>query len=31
MADDPNLTSEFVESQKRLYSGFFYKRFIEGL
>jgi PBSX family phage terminase large subunit len=31
MADNPNLTTEFVESQKRLYSGFFYKRFIEGL
>jgi len=31
MADNPNLTAEFVESQKRLYSGFFYKRFIEGL
>jgi PBSX family phage terminase large subunit len=31
MADNPNLTEEFVESQKRLYSGFFYKRFIEGL
>src|SRR5580692_9378979 len=31
MDDNPNLTPEFVESQKRLYSGFFYKRFIEGL
>jgi PBSX family phage terminase large subunit len=31
MADNPNLTAEFVDSQKRLYSGFFYKRFIEGL
>jgi PBSX family phage terminase large subunit len=31
MADNPNLTAEFVESQKRLYTGFFYKRFIEGL
>ena len=31
MADNPNLTTEFVEAQKRLYSGFFYKRFIEGL
>jgi PBSX family phage terminase large subunit len=30
MADNPNLTAEFVESQKRLYTGFFYKRFIEG-
>src|SRR5207253_6627632 len=31
MADNPNLTAEFVQSQKRLYTGFFYKRFIEGL
>ena len=31
MADNPNLTAEFVEAQKRLYTGFFYKRFIEGL
>ena len=31
MADNPNLTLGFVEMQKRLYSGFFYKRFIEGL
>jgi len=31
MDDNPNLTPEFVESQKRLYTGFFYKRFIEGL
>jgi PBSX family phage terminase large subunit len=31
MVDNPNLTSEFIESQKRLYTGFFYKRFIEGL
>jgi len=31
MADNPNLTAEFVESQKRLYTGLFYKRFIEGL
>ena len=30
-ADNPNLTTEFVESQKRLYTGVFYKRFIEGL
>lgn len=30
MADNPNLGSEFIESQKRLYTGFFYKRFIEG-
>jgi PBSX family phage terminase large subunit len=31
MDDNPNLTTAFVASQKRLYSGFFYKRFIEGL
>jgi PBSX family phage terminase large subunit len=31
MADNPNLTNEFIESQKKLYTGFFYKRFIEGL
>jgi PBSX family phage terminase large subunit len=31
MADNPNLTPEFIESQQRLYTGFFYKRFIEGL
>ena len=31
MADNPNLMPEFVEAQKRLYTGFFYKRFIEGL
>jgi PBSX family phage terminase large subunit len=31
MDDNPNLTHEFIESQKQLYSGFFYKRFIEGL
>lgn len=31
MADNPNLSPEFVESQKKLYTGFFYKRFIEGL
>jgi PBSX family phage terminase large subunit len=30
MADNPNLSHEFVESQKKLYTGFFYKRFIEG-
>jgi PBSX family phage terminase large subunit len=30
MEDNPNLTAEFVESQKRLYTGFFYQRFIEG-
>jgi PBSX family phage terminase large subunit len=31
MDDNPNLTEEFLESQKRLYTGFFYKRFIQGL
>ncbi len=31
MADNPNLPAGFVERQKRLYKGFFYKRFIEGL
>jgi PBSX family phage terminase large subunit len=31
MRDNPNLAKEFVKQQKRLYSGFFYKRFIEGL
>src|ERR1022692_756389 len=31
MADNPNLTPEFVESQQRLYTGFFYKRFLEGV
>ena len=31
MADNPNLTSEFVERQKRLYTGVFHKRFVEGL
>ncbi len=31
MADNPNLPARFVEAQKRLYSGFFYKRFIDGL
>ena len=31
MVDNPNLVPEFVEAQKRLYTGFFYKRFIEGL
>ena len=29
--DNPNLSPEFLEAQKRLYRGFFYKRFIEGL
>ncbi len=31
MDDNPNLSPDFVESQKQLYTGFFYKRFIEGL
>jgi PBSX family phage terminase large subunit len=31
MADNPNLTTEFIEAQKRLYTGFFYQRFIQGL
>lgn len=31
MADNPNLTTEFIESQRKLYTGFFHKRFIEGL
>ena len=31
MADNPNLTPEFVESQSRMYTGFFHKRFIQGL
>lgn len=31
MADNPNLTTEFIKSQEKLYTGFFYKRFIEGL
>ena len=31
MADNPNLSERFVESQKKLYTGFFYQRFIEGL
>jgi hypothetical protein len=31
MADNPNLTPEFLDAQKRLYRGPFYKRFIEGL
>jgi hypothetical protein len=30
MADNPNLSTEFIAAQKRLYRGFFYKRFIEG-
>ena len=31
MADNPNLAPEYIETQERLYTGFFYKRFIEGL
>ena len=31
MEDNPNLTKEFVAAQKKLYKGFFFKRFIEGL
>jgi PBSX family phage terminase large subunit len=31
MADNPNLTPEFIEAQRKLYTGFFHKRFIEGL
>jgi PBSX family phage terminase large subunit len=31
MEDNPNLDPEYVESQKKLYTGVFYKRFIEGL
>lgn len=31
MDDNPNLTPEYVASQKRLYTGHFYKRFILGL
>jgi PBSX family phage terminase large subunit len=30
MDDNPNLSAQFVANQKRLYTGFFYKRFIEG-
>jgi PBSX family phage terminase large subunit len=30
MADNPNLTAEFIEMQNRLYTGFFYKRFVLG-
>jgi PBSX family phage terminase large subunit len=29
--DNPNLPSDFVEAQKRLYKGLFYQRFIQGL
>ena len=31
MVDNPNLLPESVDSQKKLYAGFFYRRFIEGL
>lgn len=31
MEDNPNLTRDYVESQKRAHKGLFYKRFIEGL
>ncbi len=31
MKDNPNLTIEFVATQKKLYRGFFHKRYIEGL
>jgi PBSX family phage terminase large subunit len=31
MSENPNLTPEFLEAQRRLYRGPFYKRFIEGL
>ena len=31
MADNPNLTQEFIASQSRMYTGFFHKRFIQGL
>jgi len=31
MADNPNLSPEFIASQHRSYTGFFYKRFILGL
>lgn len=30
MVDNPNLPAEFIERQKRLHRGFFYRRFIEG-
>jgi len=30
MSDNPNLLTEFIEGQKRLYRGVFFKRFIEG-
>jgi PBSX family phage terminase large subunit len=31
MSDNPNLSPEFVAAQSRMYTGFFYKRFIQGL
>lgn len=31
MDDNPNLEPEYIETQKQLYTGYFYKRFIEGL
>ncbi len=31
MADNPNLAPEYIETQERLYTGFFYRRFIQGL
>lgn len=31
MDDNPNLDPEYVAGQKKLYTGVFYKRFIEGL
>jgi PBSX family phage terminase large subunit len=31
MDDNPNLSAGFIASQKRLYTGFFRKRFIDGL
>jgi PBSX family phage terminase large subunit len=31
MADNPNLTPEFIAAQNRMHTGFFHQRFIEGL
>jgi PBSX family phage terminase large subunit len=31
MADNPNLTEEYINSQSQMYTGFFHMRFIEGL
>jgi PBSX family phage terminase large subunit len=31
MDDNPNLSSQYIDAQKRLYSGVFYQRFIDGL